>query len=524
MQVMKKNIIPIIAFLFLSLTGLAQYQTDALLFSQNFYEGSAKSVAMGGSLSAVGADLTNMATNPAGMALYRSGIAEFTPTLLVHSTDAVYNNNLRNELKFTVPVANIGFVNVNTNSAGDWTQFSLGISYNRTSEYSQDFVASGVNNTGSILDYYVYNANIYDDAIYGDRWEPLREGEAYEVYLFDQDINGEYFSHVIDEGIYGETQRRAVSYYGGAGEADFSLATAYKDVLFLGLTMGITSLNYSKEVFYTEENFTPVYRPDADGNMVEANPASLQAYESLDTEGSGINFKFGFILKPSEFVRFGLAVHSPTFYQLHEYYETRMSSGFHVPDANGDTNYDTDWNLNEFDWNLRTPFRANAGLAFIVDQKQIGNFYTVPMTFSFGYEYVDYSRMYLKSDIIEENFDTENSYIDKNYGEAHSFNFGTEFNFGSIKLRGGYALYTSPDANVSDFTDDAVSVYSGGLSFAWEHAYIDLTYSLTQSDRKLYMYDANNYYPLNPIGNITEPTADLTSLKHQTLLTLGLRF
>jgi len=231
------------------------------------------------------------------------------------------------------------------------------------------------------------------------------------------------------------------------------------------------------------------------------------------------------LLQPVKFIRLGGAIHSRTFTRMQEFYQVRMSSEFSTPDNEGKFAYDTEWQENEMDWKLRTPFRANAGLAFVFDQKEVGSYYTVPMTLSFGYEYADYSNIYLKSVVIAEGagFDNDNAYVSTHYGQAHTLNSGLEFNFGTLKIRGGYALYTSPIAG-SDFMTDATPVYSGGLGFGWEHTYIDLAYSLTQMSDKMYMYDASVYYPLNPIGGTPEPTADVTSTKHQAFFTFGLRF
>ncbi len=521
---MKKYHLLSLFFVFISIQTYAQYQADALYFSRNFYTGSAKSVAMGGSLSAVGADISVLATNPAGMAVYKKGVMEMTPSFYVNSSQTGFNGNVRIEEKYGMPFTTLGFVTA-TSTASDWEQISFGINYTRTNEYRAEYAASGDNPNSSILDYYVYNANTFEDPTYGDRWEGLREDLAIQTYLIEQDANDEYFSHVSDEQKYGEVQRRTTQIIGGAGEWDFSFAANYNDFLLLGGTIGATTLKYNKESLYSEKDFAPVMRTDGNGNEVEANPESLDVFENLTIDGVGINFKFGFLLQPVEFIRFGGAIHSRTFNRMHELYETRMSSEFPTPDQSGDYTYDTDWQLNEFDWRLRTPFRANAGLAFVLDQFEVGSFYTIPMTFSFGYEYADYSSIYMKSYALAENFsfDNDNTYINNNYTVAHTLNSGVEFSFGLVKLRGGYALYTSPIAG-SDLMADATPVYSGGIGFGWEHAYIDIAYSLTQMTDKIYMYDATNYYPMNPIGGIAEPAADLTMMKHQAFFTFGLRF
>ena len=60
----------------LALAASAQSWQDALLFSENEYAGTARSVAMGNALTAVGGDLGSIGLNPAGSAV--AGSSQFT--------------------------------------------------------------------------------------------------------------------------------------------------------------------------------------------------------------------------------------------------------------------------------------------------------------------------------------------------------------------------------------------------------------------------------------------------------------
>jgi hypothetical protein len=56
----------------------AQTAYDGLLFSENNYEGTARSVAMGNAFTALGGDLGSITINPAGSAV--AGYSQFTIT------------------------------------------------------------------------------------------------------------------------------------------------------------------------------------------------------------------------------------------------------------------------------------------------------------------------------------------------------------------------------------------------------------------------------------------------------------
>ena len=57
----------------------AQGVDDACLFSQTYYQGTAKALGMGNAMGAVGGDMASVCINPAGMGIYRS--TEFTTPL-----------------------------------------------------------------------------------------------------------------------------------------------------------------------------------------------------------------------------------------------------------------------------------------------------------------------------------------------------------------------------------------------------------------------------------------------------------
>jgi hypothetical protein len=192
---------------------------------------------------------------------------------------------------------------------------------------------------------------------------------------------------------------------------------------------------------------------------------------------------------------------------------------------NGEISWE-DEHANLFDYRLQTPFRANAGAAIILDSYEMGKFFTIPMIFSFDYEYIDYGRAVLRSEFYSstEHFDIANADIKDMYKEAHNFRAGAEVNLGFMQIRGGYAVYSSPYATDQNLLDNAKQVYSGGLGFASEHAFLDLSYSYSPTSSSLYMYNANNVFPDDPIGNISEPSAELNSVKQFFKITMGLRF
>jgi len=514
---MYKNTLFIIYFIVISASSVfSQNHVEALRYSQQFYSSTAKAEAMGNSLSAVGADFSAFTINPAGIAIYKRNQLAFTPNFILSKTNASFSGNNTKEGRIGLNFSNVGYVSVHKTS-GIIKSFNLGIAYNSFNDFRQRAYVTADNQQSSFLDYVVYNAN-------NDRYSDYREDLSYETYLLNIEDN-EYWTRVTDYGKYGNSQSKIISSKGGGGEFSFTLGFNINDILYLGGTIGLTSINYNYTSTLSEAGYDDLwFFPDVTNpnDSVLVNPNSLKYSEELKTEGSGINAKFGFLFQPVKFLRFGGAIHSATAYDFTDYYKASMHSDFPVSDNNGVYEYNEEAE-NGFEWRLRTPLRANAGLAIILDAYEVGKFFTTPMILSLDYEYVDYSKAFLRDGIDGDySFNSENKNIENLYQETHNIRAGAEFNFGIMKIRGGYSIYSNPYKNNSLFSNPKM-IYSGGIGFANEGSYIDLSYSFSPTNETLNLYNAGDVFPNDPLGNITEPQASLSNTKQFFKLTLGLR-
>ena len=77
---MRKTVL-IIIMAFAAICSYAQTAYDALLFSENNYEGTARTVAMGNAFTALGGDLGSVTINPAGSAVAGYSQITITPSL-----------------------------------------------------------------------------------------------------------------------------------------------------------------------------------------------------------------------------------------------------------------------------------------------------------------------------------------------------------------------------------------------------------------------------------------------------------
>ena len=144
---MKRTLTTTLALLFVVAT-FAQGVDDACLFSQTYYQGTAKALGMGNAMGAVGGDMTSVCINPAGMGIYRS--TEFTTTLSLmdnYISSSYYGTtNGANRMRLSIP--NLGYVGTKQRSNYKplrYTQFGIGLT--RTNDFNMNTFSKGINPT-----------------------------------------------------------------------------------------------------------------------------------------------------------------------------------------------------------------------------------------------------------------------------------------------------------------------------------------------------------------------------------------
>ena len=198
---MKKTLTTAIALLSI-IVAFAQGAADACLFSQTFYQGTAKAIGMSNAMGAVGGDMTSVCINPAGMGIYRSN--EFTTTLSLmdnYQQSTYYGtSNGANKMRLSIP--NIGYVNAKQRSNFRplrSTQFGIGLT--RTNDYNIHTLSKGINPTSSKIDSYLAQIDGYSQFELKDAF-PYDIYPAWSTYLIDlyEDEIGPYYSSPVPQG------------------------------------------------------------------------------------------------------------------------------------------------------------------------------------------------------------------------------------------------------------------------------------------------------------------------------------
>ncbi len=487
---MKKVIILIGVVLSLSTIMYGQNEVDALRYSYLNPGGTARYNAMGGSFGALGADPSVLYFNPAGMGVYKSSDFSFSTGFVLTNNYATFGGHEVSDYDVNFNINNLSYIGtIPVNSDNGVATINLGMSYNKLNNFNENILINGENDYNSMTNWFAARANgTYYANLNGN--DNFYSNLAWEAWLIDQNLPDTMSYIGVNNGVFGLNQRQFISRSGGQGEYNFALSANVMDKVYIGASMGIQSINYEEVKTFQET--------DVLDSIPDYNSFSFKEY--LETKGSGINFKVGLLYSPVPWMRIGGAIHTPTFYDLHDRYYTTISSSFEDPNKSKTIDSYTA----DFDYELTSPFRANASLGLIIAKMALVNI---------DYEYVDYTMARLRS--YDYGFFDENDNIRNEYKASHNIKMGLEYRLGPIAFRAGGAYYGSPYNSAHINSDSYTMVYSGGLGLRSDYMYFDVSYSYIGGKSVYFMYESDD---------VTSPAADIVKERSRIVTTLGFKF
>lgn len=491
---MKRHVI--LLFLLAAAIAQAQQASDAIRYSFLIPGGTARFTAVGGSMSALGADFSTLSTNPAGLANYRKNELVVTPSLRFNNTDASLNNAVPwNENRTAFNIDNAGLVFHSRPRDTTWRTLNVGIGVNRQNDFNQNIYYQGAAQ-GTILNGWFAEANSeFNSGVDPEDFYPFTSGLAYDaeaIYFIDDQLTYDFEGNenaVIDRTHY-------VNVEGGMNEMVMSMAANYRDRLSMGVTFGVPFINYRLNASYTEEDPGGA----VDGNVPYFDNLTYTDY--LRTEGVGFNFKLGLIYRVTQALRLGGAFHSPTWYGMTDTYDNTLNYSY--ADGSGPNSTFAQSPFGAFDYKLRTPWRASGSLGVLVKKNGF---------LSAEVEWVDYSssEFNLTSTISTPetvNLERElNNEISRNYRTAMNIKVGGELALDQLRLRAGVNLLGNPNEGDTDYR----MAYTGGIGYRMRAFYVDLAYRYMQNDGVVTAYGG-------------APTATTVSTNNNFMLTLGFNF
>lgn len=445
--------------------------TDALRYSQEEIQGTARFRALSGAFGALGGDMSAITLNPAGSAVFARSYASFTLSNVDSKNETQYFNgfNSSSKSKFDFNQGGSVFVFSNSNTNSPWKKFAMSIGYDKTANYNDLWVANGTNTNNNSIDLYFlgYADGLRLDEISALPGESISDAYSeigsfygfghqqaflgYESYILepdaDDDANTTYFSNLAN-GTFDQEYIYATRGYNG--KIVFNAAVQYEDNLFLGLNLNSHLLRYDRTTLLFEDN-----------NNLGSIINNIEFENTLSTVGTGFSFQLGGILKVTNDFRLGFTYDSPTWYTLEEE-TTQYLYTFSNADGSATINPQI---VNFYpSYKLQTPGKIAGSLAYIFGDKGL---------ISFDYSLKDYSNSKFKP-TSDSFFSSQNNIINNNLTTASTYRFGAEYRVKQVSLRGGYRFEESPYKN--GVTSGDLTGYSVGIGFNFGNIKFDVTY------------------------------------------------
>jgi hypothetical protein len=475
----------------------AQNVDDALRYSQLFYNGTARFMAMGGAFTALGGDLSTLSQNPAGLGVYRSSELSFSPQLLNINTSANFFNGISSDYLNNFNIGQTGVVLnlIKNNDQTGLVTLNAGYSFNKTGNFNSTTRIQGNNNSSSMADYWVSQSN-------GFNYTTLEgaAGIAYDAWIMDTitGSGGYYYGTVFSNygdnppSVYGQNVRRIITNTGYMGEHAFSIGGNYSNKVFFGATLGINRLQFTGHYEHLERT-----------NVTLASEFNNFTYTNhFENKGTGYAFKMGTIIKPMEYLRIGLAFHAPMVYKIDEYYYDNVNSQF---DDGGRYTYSND--PMRYNYALTTPLRVIAGVAVQVQKMAL---------VSAEYEFVDYGSARFSEtgdnfDYSEKNMDLKNTL--KSTGNLR---LGGELRLNKLYLRTGFGYYGKAFSEGEENENLYYTSFSAGAGFREQNLFIDFGFTRNQDSQKYFLYPVS--------GNTPSAMADISTGRNLFTMTFGFKF
>jgi len=466
----------------------AQSELDVLRFSRTMVNGSARFNAMGGSMGALGGDLSLSGTNPAGISAMNYSQVIFSPYIRSSNVRGTHYGEEQEMSRWNLRMGNLGLNIRLKEDDNEWKNVYLTYSYNNRQDYGRTTRLEALNPESSQVDVF-FNQLLYNQGtdLRGiDSLYPFDISLAWNTFLIDT-FNNFFFTAVPN---YGQNQIYQYSESGRVGESNFAISGLFRDRLYLGASFALSSARYELTSTLREEI------PEADTNTFLNN---YEYEQNLVMSGEAINFKAGMIYKWNDWLRTGLAIHSPDFYSFTDSWNAAIVAEYESVTLDAES-FD-----GLYDYRIQTPWRYIASVAYT---------YKKDFLFNMDYEFVDYAsgRLNVESG-LNNPFSYENDWLKNNALNGHNFRFGAEYNYQSLGFRAGFAYY-SKAANTA-FNSDT-RIYSIGVGNTLEIFYWDIGFSYCQHGQEYFwIYDPS-------FATIENSTRRISSLA--TSLTVGLRF
>lgn len=488
----------LLIFVFLTLntlTLLGQTLDDALRYSFNEYNSTARFAGVSGAFSALGADVSVANINPAGIAEFRR--SEITGTLNAFNTknESILDNNQVNISKSNIGLGSIAAVFHYTPLSANTRTLNLAVGLNQLANYTETVSYSG-RGSGTIVERFLERA----EGLTPDELDVFQGGPAFDAgAIFDLEGDTRYES---DFQSLTETVDRSevIERTGSLNEVFIAVGSNIKNKISWGITLGFPFAKFEETKRYSET--------DTNDEIDLFN--SIGYDQSLVTSGVGFNLKLGVIYKISRRLRLGAALHTKSYYFLKDEFNTQVDYSF-TSDGTTENFSAASPLMQPFEYQFSSPWRALIGAGYLYSAGDLKGFISGEL------EYVDYRSGSFNltansNDPLDQFFEEDlNSEIDDFFNSALNLRIGTEIAYKMLRVRLGTMLPTSPffDSSALDISPSL----SAGIGYRGNRIYVDAAYTLRSSN--------TNYRPYPLLESSREPLVGISTNRSALTFTVG---
>jgi len=534
----------------LALPAMAQETYENTRLLGNDLNGTARYVGMGGAMEALGADLSTIRTNPAGIGLYRKSGVNLSFGFISQGDANARLGHSTTKMSFdqagfyrSMRMGERSFVNFAFN-------FSKGTNFNyflsaasKLSDASLGKQAYLKGMRGSLYNGgYSIGPGVKDkDVVYGyadDNPSNNDISRAYGqldyLYWNTRLVNKNDATKFNYDAANGYDFNR--SQHGYIGNYDFNISGNVNDRVYLGLTLGLRTVNYKGYSEYVE-------------NLVDKtnkNIGTATVADERKVTGTGFDLSAGVIFRPIEEspFRIGFSVNSPTWYDLKtENYTTILNEG------QNQGRWERGKSSETYNFKLFTPWTFGASLGHTV-----GDFLALGASVTYA-DYASVDNRYIDGEYVDYYGDTHetsasdkvmNSHAKRTLNGVATVKLGMEYKvLPQVAVRAGYN-YVSPAYKKGAFKDGTLNSEGSYYSSAADYTNWKATNRITLgvgfigkqwSADLAYQYSATNgeFYPFTnglttvdpatkqPITN-SASVVSVSNKRHQMLFTVGYRF
>jgi hypothetical protein len=462
----------------------AQTPEDALRYSYYPQNGTARNMAIGGAMGSLGGDINATFVNPAGLGFYKTGEFVLTPGFLFNNNKASFRETANQNKKNSFGFGTSGWVFGFSNRYQQKQSNAISLAVTQTANFNNTIQYKGLNNYSSFSEQFAeeFAKSGYTIDTVLNTNSPLPYGSAPALYTYLIDtvssiVNGQRVyqvkgapEYILDahQAIRQEMIRKTE---GGITEIALGFAHNSEDKWFIGGTIGFPIVNYKSNLnfkeFDTSNNSTNHFK-------------QFEYIDDFTTKGIGVNAKIGVIYRPQEYIRIGLAVHTPTFMNLKDTRTTTIHTFLENPVGNFDGTSRTFTNNQpgESKYTQTTPFKAILSASYVF--REVSNVKKQRAFISADVEYVNYKGSKFGSN-NESPTDGEKAYykqlnavVKDEYKGNLNFRLGGELKFNTVMGRLGFAYYSNPYKDAPEKVNRML--LSGGLGYRNKGMFVDLTY------------------------------------------------